>query len=449
LKVRVHRGLAGALAAFAVGVLIPQGGANPASAQFETSTPRPQTVSTAAVSETQLFPTLTPSATFTATPTLTSTPTSTLTPSITLTLTPSATRAPIYAAPYQAEVIRTSALFAGPGSSHREINVVYEGGTVYIVERNVTGDWVRVHLLDTRGSMTADGWMPAGYLDRDADLNYSGVTVNSTLPDADPANVDSRTVAQLLAFPVIPTLSPKLAEIYALGQQNGINARAITKVGDSVSANPLYLAPMERTDYRLGPYQYLRPVLQLFGVSAALPSVASRVGMTTYTIFDPMWANKDICEVNETPLACEYRTKKPFAAFILFGANDVRHMTDQQFAVQMRKVVDESLARGIIPVLTTFSADPNGELWFQSLNFNLQLAAIAAEYEVPLINLWSAARALPDYGLEVDRVHLRNWGFDTLRYDTGSESYSGTALHNLLSMKVLDDLRLLLDIGLD
>lgn len=418
----------------------------PVRAQFETVTPSPPTISTPT-------PTATPSPAVTqtpsATPSATATPSPTATPSATLTPTPRATRTPIYAAPYMAEVIRTSAIFAGPGSSHREINVVYEGGTAYIVERNATGDWVRVHLLDVRGTMVVDGWMPAGFLRRDANLNYSGVPVNQSLPDADPSTVDSRTVAQLLAYPVIPTLSPKLAEVFALGQQTGINARAITKVGDSVSANPLYLVPMNRADNRLGPYQYLRPVLQLFGESAAELSVASRVGMTTYTIFDPMWANKEVCEANETPLACEYRIKRPFAAFILFGANDVRHMTDQQFSVQMRKIIDESLARGIIPVLTTFSADPNSELWFQSLNFNLQLAALATEYEVPMINLWSAARALPEYGLEVDRVHLRNWGFDALRYDTGSESFSGTALHNLLSMKVLDDLRLMLDIGLD
>lgn len=409
-----------------MGLLAPRGD-RLSRAQFETNTPRPPADGA----------TLTPTI-----PAATATPSPTLTP----TATPSPTGVPFYQAPYQAEVYRTTALWGGPNITYYETGVVYEGASVFIVERNSIGNWVRVHQLDSRGRVTMDGWMPGGFLTYDPALNYANVPVNTTLMDGEIENVDSRTEAEVYAYPIISPISDKMREVFALGQSLGNQPNVITKVGDSVSANQLYLTLLNRPDNRMGPYLYLAPTVKLFGDAAALPSVASRVGMTTYTIFDPMWANKEICEPNETPLTCEYRTKKPFAALILFGANDVRHMTDAQFKEQMRKIVEESLAVGVIPILSTFSADPNGELWFQSLNFNLRLGEIAAEYEVPLINLWSASRVLPDFGLEIDRVHMKNWGFDYLRFDNGSEAYSGAALQNLLAIKMLDELRIKLEI---
>jgi hypothetical protein len=231
------------------------------------------------------------------------------------------------------------------------------------------------------------------------------------------------------------------------GQILGNHADVVTKVGDSVSANPYYLAPMQRDDYDLGPYDFLEDTIRYFGPSLAENSVASRIGMTTYVVFDPFWADKERCDVGESPLECEYRRKMPSVAMIFFGANDVRHMTDAEFAMQIRQIVDLTIDRGIVPVLSTFSVDPNDTLWWQSLNFNLRLSEIAAEYEIPLINLWAAARLLPDYGLDADAIHMANSGFPNLKFSSGHEAWYGTSLQNLLSIRMLDEIRLTLKLS--
>jgi hypothetical protein len=275
----------------------------------------------------------------------------------------------------------------------------------------------------------------------DATLRFSEVPVNTTLADADTDYVEGDSLARLYRAPVIPAISAAMREVVVLGKSLGNRAGVVTKIGDSLSANPNYLTLISRGDHDLGPYDYLEDTVNFFGPSLAEGSVASRGGLTTYVVFDPLWADDDLCNANESPLDCELRRKQPSIATILFGQNDVRHMTDGEFEVQMRQLVEETLAWGVIPVLTTFSANPDEELYWQSINFNLALMDIAAEYEVPLINLWSAARPLPNYGLDIDSVHLTNSGFASLKYSTGHESWYGVSLLNLLTLRTLDEIR--------
>jgi hypothetical protein len=134
----------------------------------------------------------------------------------------------------------------------------------------------------------------------------------------------------------------------------------------------------------------------------------------------------------------------PAIAFILFCGNDVRHMTDEDYDEQMRMMVAEILREGTIPVLSTCSTHPEEDFFWQSINFNLRLKHIAEEHEIPIINLWSAARHLPEYGLDEDMIHLRQTGFNFLKYDSGQEAYSGVSLQNLLVLRTLHEIRLTL-----
>ncbi len=349
---------------------------------------------------------------------------------------------PTTAVPYQ-EVF----VFAGPGDSHRELTVLPAGVEVRIIERNNIGSWVRIQQTRDDGRVMVDGWVLSGYLTLDERLRFSEVPVNDEVPQSDRIKQQYLSVAELYEVPVIPRVSEAMREVYVRGQWLGNQSNVITKVGDSVAANDLYLTPMHLDNYELGAYDYLAGTIEFFGDSLAEESVAARVGMTTYVVFDPLWADKDVCRANESPLDCEYRLKKPSVAMIFFGGNDVRHMTDEDFDGQMRQLVEESLASGVIPVLSTFSCDPDAPLWWQSINFNLRLRDIAAEYEVPLINLWAAARILPDYGLEQDRVHMKNSGWDHIKFTKGNEAFYGTTLQNLLAIRMLDEIRRTLEIG--
>jgi hypothetical protein len=125
----------------------------------------------------------------------------------------------------------------------------------------------------------------------------------------------------------------------------------------------------------------------------------------------------------------------------MFGPNDLIHFSRDEFETQMRLIVEDAVERGIIPVLSTFSYSPERDTWPQALEFNLAIAQVANDYDVPIINLWVAARPLPDYGLEGDFIHMEHWGFRFLKYDAGEEARYGLALRNLLSIRMLDELR--------
>jgi hypothetical protein len=103
--------------------------------------------------------------------------------------------------------------------------------------------------------------------------------------------------------------------------------------------------------------------------------------------------------------------------------------------------VQETLMRGIIPVLTTFSTDPRKNSWEPSIDFNVAIIKIAHDYHVPVMNLWLAARDLPGYGLEGDGIHMKNYGYNQIKFDIGLEARFGVNLQNLVAIRTLDEIR--------
>ncbi len=331
-------------------------------------------------------------------------------------------------------------LFEGPGITYWQTGWLNAGVEVTLLERNVAGTWVHVQRVDTSGDILLDGWVMSAFFNLPDDFDFGSLPVSS-LPDADIDNVNSQSMSQLFSVPVIPEISLAMQEVYQRGVEAGNHPNVITKVGDSLMQNDEYLQVMSQPNYDLGGYVFLTQTVEFYRESAGQPSVAARLGLTTYVVFDPMWADPAQCEAGESPLNCEYRLKRPSVALIMFGANDVQHMTDAIFDEQMRLLVEETLAQNIIPVLFTFSYHPDNEFWWQAINFNLRLVQIASDYEVPLVNLWSAARALPEFGLDVDRIHLKNSGVDWLDFTNGREARYGVTLQNLLTIRVLHEIR--------
>jgi len=330
---------------------------------------------------------------------------------------------------------RQAVLFAGPGETHRELGVLAAGLEVQLVARNQAATWLKVQRLGPDGQVAQEGWLLSGLLNMPPNLRYSALPIDAQ-PDAALDNVRSQSLRRLYGYAVLPAIDDSMRAVYERGQAMGRSADTFTKVGDSVSASIMYLDPLAQGDHVLGPHDDLETVIAYYGAQAA-PSIAAQIGMTSYTIFDPFWAAQDVCQPNESPLACEYRVKNPALAFILFGANDARHMNDTQYDQQLRLIVDETLAAGIVPILSTFSVHPEDELWWQKIALNLRIVALAEEKRLPLINFWSAARILPDYGLDQDRVHLLQTGFRYLKYDNFAESWYGAALQNLLALRTL------------
>lgn len=349
--------------------------------------------------------------------------------------------------PIEISAFRDAGVYGGPGDSYPIVAGLSPGVPVLLIERNTIGNWLHIQRRHANGVMVVDGWVMHGFMTLPPDTRFSEIPVNTTIADGNPEDVDSQLMAQLYALPVIPTISPRMREVYVIGQAFRNQPNVITKVGDSLSANTLYLTPMSQPDYVLGPYDYLEETLLYYGASTEAPSVAARIGLSSIAVFDPAWADPAVCNSGESPLACEYRLKRPSVAIIMFGPNDVRSMNTDRYREQITRLVQESMAVGVIPVLVTFSAHPDEQYWLPALDFNVAMSEIAAEYEVPLINLWSAARTLPDYGLDVDQVHLLNSGFRYLKYDTGHETWYGVSLLNLLVLRTLHEIRLTLNLG--
>jgi hypothetical protein len=336
---------------------------------------------------------------------------------------------------------RQAFIFEGPGETYTITGNIEEGREVKVVERNHTGTWIRVQILSVDGFVLLDGWMISGFLEGQREgLQFSVVPENSDIPDAVPANASGATIRELYAAPVLPRISEAMIDVYEGGQELGNYDQIITKVGDSVVANEFYLLPLARTDEALGPYDYLAETVDFFGPGVS-ESIAARIGLSSVVVHDPFWARDERCEPNETPLQCEYRIKQPSVAFVMFGPNDVRTISPEEFANNLTQIVEESLARGIIPVLITFSSSPNEAYFDRSIDFNNALVGVGAAFDVPVINFWSASRILPDYGLDNDLVHLTQSGFENLRYDSGYEAWSGVSLLNLLSIRTLDEIR--------
>jgi hypothetical protein len=178
----------------------------------------------------------------------------------------------------------------------------------------------------------------------------------------------------------------------------------------------------------LGEYTDLQLVVDAFQGSYDRTSLAAKSGFNASSVFSQLWSNRDFCIPEETPLACEYRLHQPSFAFIMLGSNDVWHM--DTFEAQMRKIIEFSLEKGVIPILST-KAD-NLE---KDGSINATIARLAEEYQLPLINYWLAVQPLPDHGLQDDAVHI-TWGPN--RFDDPRAMRAGWPVRNLTSLQALD-----------
>lgn len=340
-------------------------------------------------------------------------------------------------APTEIVTFREAYVFAGPGPTHLQVGVLRENVPVRVIERNNPGTWVHIQRENEGGNVTLDGWIISGYIQGRSALDFGTMPITA-LPDNVPEGAPNQALRDIYIAPILPVISDAMVDVWWLGQALGNGPDTITKVGDSLSAQREYLEPMANPSRALNAFRYLSPVIDRFGPSTAGGSIAAQVGMGSFTMFDPMWADPARgCQPGEGPLACEYRVKQPGIAFIMFGPNDVRAISADVYAQEMERIIIASLDSGVIPVVSTFAVHPNDPFQPQALLFNKRLIEVASRHQIPLINLWAATRVLPNYGLDTDNVHLTMSGNDQLYYDSGNDAFSGVALHNLLSIATL------------
>lgn len=233
------------------------------------------------------------------------------------------------------------------------------------------------------------------------------------------------------SLPPVPEIGPRAVEILKEGLAKGNNPRAFSKIGDCESRAAWFLGDFDLgpDNYRLGNYETeLSPVISYYAGSFNRTSLAARPGFTAASLLAPIWADKQVCQKDETPLACEYRVQRPLVAFILLGSNDASN--PKTFEGHMRKVIEYTIAQGILPVLGTKADNVEG-----NQQINRTIARLSAEYGVPLWNFWAAVQGLPKRGLQDDGIHLT---FGTPQFDDPAMMQNAWPVRNLNALQILE-----------
>jgi len=238
-------------------------------------------------------------------------------------------------------------------------------------------------------------------------------------------------------LPVIPEqVSPRVREIYQSGLAMGNNPRIFSRIGDCASAAPAFLVGFDR-NYNLGDYTSLQPAIDYFKGSFQRPSLAAKAGLNSAGLLTTLWTGEQ-CQKNESLLDCQYRLDQPSFAIIAIGTNEAYYvkMSPGSFERNMRLILDDTISKGIVPVLGTKADDVEGDG-----SINATIARLALEYQLPLWNFWLAAQPLPKGGM-ADPEHLSSVSYANFTDFTIPDSLKyGVQVHNLTALQMLDFLR--------
>jgi hypothetical protein len=232
-----------------------------------------------------------------------------------------------------------------------------------------------------------------------------------------------------------PEVRQHVQTIFADGQTQGRSATTFSKLGDSTSMNPNFLGRFDEPEnVNLGEYAYLQPTIDHYKSHFSRYGVSSRNGLHSWSVFDPLWADKAWCEPNEDVLNCEFRLNNPSIIFVRLGANDAGAPSGYRY--NMKQVVETSIANGVIPVLVTKADRFEGE---GNINNNI-LRELAAEFNVPLLEFDVVAETLPNRGLIPNDVHMVEL-VAPHDFTLPETMQSGHAVHDLVGLMMLDELR--------
>ena len=243
-------------------------------------------------------------------------------------------------------------------------------------------------------------------------------------------------------LPIVPDqVSGRVREIYQNGLAQGNNPHVFSRIGDCASAAPAFLVGFDGP-YNLGAYTALQPAITYFQGSFKRPSLAAKAGLNSAGLLSTLWTGKE-CQKGESLLDCQYRLDRPGFAFISIGTNEAYYVHENpgSFEKNMRLILDDTIARGIVPVLATKADNVEGD---QSINATI--ARLALEYQIPLWNFWRAAQPLPKHGL-VDPEHLNSVSYANFTdFSIPNSLEYGAQVHNLTALQMLDFLRLQLGV---
>jgi|SRR5579859_707789 len=320
---------------------------------------------------------------------------------------------------------------------------------------NVTGrtadsTWLQVVTPDGQSGWVTTAWTDvyvtlAAVPVVTADAAATAAPTSPPVPAAT-AGEASTPIVGAGSYKYISGISSHARQIFEQGQQLGNRPNVFSKVGDSITVSAVFLTPIGSGQYNLGNYGGLQGVIDYFSSQAARggvnsfanPSLAAKVGWRASGVLTPGAADPALCQRDETPLACEYRLVRPSLALIMLGTNDVVASADDPYEADMRQVVEFTIGKGIVPVLSTIP--PLFRLGYdgRSDQLNAIIVRLAHEYDIPLWDYSAALQGLPNSGIGTDGVHP-NWAPTGHSADfTPPYLQYGMVVRNLTGLVALD-----------
>lgn len=239
-------------------------------------------------------------------------------------------------------------------------------------------------------------------------------SAENILPIVATETPDSRMqAAAWKKWPTVPEVSARTKEIYLKGQMTENDPTAFSVIGDCHSAPDVLFGRLSDPEFELlAEYGEYLETISFYSESWERDFVTVKNGMSAASVLSPYWSDEERCDVDETPLACEIRLHHPSIIIISIGTNWLEEEY-QPFEEYYRRILDEIIKAGIVPVITT-KADPTAS----DFPLNQIMVQLAYEYDVPLWNFWAAVQGLPDHGLDVDYEeghHLLHEAWDVKR----------------------------------
>jgi len=266
---------------------------------------------------------------------------------------------------------------------------------------------------------------------------YVAIGGGTILPTLEPAQGLIPTAPSIpvgpLEYPFLSDVSARVYDIFRSGQAQGNSPNRVVLVGDSNTDNPQFFAPFDYGNYNLGNYPYLQSTVEFFKGSFAQNSPAAKGGFNTTQVLAQGGCG-------DTNLACALNQQKPSVALILLGTGD-QH-TWQTFEDRYRRIVEITIARGVIPVLITKADDLECRDNSAPCGFiNGKIATIAGEYQVPLLNLRQVVQPLPGGGCIGDGFHFSFPPDNKSAWFTPDYLQYGYTQRNLTALQTLDVIR--------
>ncbi len=197
-------------------------------------------------------------------------------------------------------------------------------------------------------------------------------------------------------WPIVPDLPAHLIDVYWSGIERGNDPTHFSKVGDCGLIPEAFFGIYDEPDryFLIDQFAYLQETIDQFTGSFGREGYSLKGGMNFPAVFSPLRADPTACLPGETPLECEIRIWKPSFIFInIENRYDGRSV--EGYEEYLRRAVEYALQNRVVPLLATKADNVEGDH-----SYNLAIARVAYEYDLPLWNFWLAVQPLADNGID-------------------------------------------------